>query len=142
MNLTDFKSSCRKFAEEAEPFLNISDHARYEEALELIESLLEQANDSINDPLNSIIDMLGHAIESYENKEEELREFERRAMDAKSDIATLRLLMDQHGLGMSDIPEIGSKSMVSRVLSGERKMNTTHIKLLSERFNICPSMFF
>lgn len=142
MNLNDIKDSCQKFAKDAAPFLNINDNSRYEQTLELVESLLEQAEDSTSDPLNSVIDMLGHAIEIYENSDEELREFEQRAMAAKSDVATLRLLMDQYDLSMSDIPEIGSKSMVSRVLSGERKMNTNHIKSLSERFNICPSIFF
>lgn len=76
------------------------------------------------------------------NRNEELREFKHRAMSANSDIATLRPLMDQHDLIMSDVPVIGSKSRVSRVLSGERKMNTPHIKGLSERFNICASIFF
>jgi HTH-type transcriptional regulator/antitoxin HigA len=44
--------------------------------------------------------------------------------------------MDQHDLGVADFPEIGSKSMVSRVLSGERFLNKRHIKTLSEHFGI------
>ena len=54
----------------------------------------------------------------------------------------LRLLMDQYDLGVADLPEIGSKSMVSRVLSGERSLNKKHIKALSERFGIDPGLFF
>ena len=63
-------------------------------------------------------------------------------MDQPADLAVLRLLMDQHGLGTADLPEIGSKSMVSRVLSGERSLSKKHIQALSKRFGINPGLFF
>lgn len=44
-------------------------------------------------------------------------------------IAVIRTLMDQYGLTLSDLPEIGSKSMVSRVLSGKRKLTLEHAKI-------------
>ncbi len=50
--------------------------------------------------------------------------------------------MNQYNLGVSDVPEIGSKSMVSRVLSGKRDLNKNHIKALSDRFDINPDIFF
>ncbi len=50
--------------------------------------------------------------------------------------------MDQHGLGTIDLPEIGSKSMVSRVLSGERNLNKKHVQALSKRFGVNPGLFF
>ena len=59
-----------------------------------------------------------------------------------ADLAMLCLLMDQHDLGTADLPEIGSKSMVSRVLSGERNLSKKHIQALSERFDINPGLFF
>lgn len=65
-----------------------------------------------------------------------------RAHKEKNNLAVLRLLMDQYSLGTNDLPEIGSKSMVSRVLSGERALSKNHIKALSERFNIDPDLFF
>ncbi len=58
------------------------------------------------------------------------------------DLVMLRLLMDQRGLGTADLPEIGSKSMVSRVLSGERDLSKKHIQGLSKRFGINPGLFF
>ena len=63
-------------------------------------------------------------------------------MEQPADQATLRLLMTQHQLATADLPEIGSKSMVSRVLSGERSLNKNHIKALSQRFQIDPGLFF
>jgi len=142
MTAVAFKDACHSFARAAAPYFHITDEKHYEEALELVESLLEEAKDSPDDPLNAVIDMLGHAIEIYENEDEALALFEKQAMDQPSDLAMLRLLMDQHGLGTADLPEIGSKSMVSRVLSGKRSLNKKHIQALAERFGINPGLFF
>jgi HTH-type transcriptional regulator/antitoxin HigA len=142
MNTLAFKSVCHDFARVAAPYLHIKDASHYEESLVLIESLLEEVADSVDDPMNAVIDMLAHSIEDYENKDKELADFEARAMGQPADLTMLRLLMDQHNLGTADLPEIGSKSMVSRVLSGERSLNKNHIKALSDRFSIDPGLFF
>ena len=142
MNAVALKNACHSFAQATAPYLHINDEQHYEETLELIENLLEDAEDSFNDPLNGIIDLLSQAIENYENQDEELVAFSNAAVNQPADIATLRLLMDQYQLGTADIPELGSKSMVSRVLSGKRSMNKNHIKALAERFQISPNLFF
>ncbi|MBL4583577.1 MAG: transcriptional regulator [Pseudomonadales bacterium] len=142
MTAVAFKNAGHNFAQTAVPYLPIIDEQHYEEVLELIENFLEEAEDSFDDPLNGIIELLSRAIENYENKNEELAAFEKRALDQPTDIGTLRLLMDQHNLGTADLPEIGSKSMVSRVLSGERSLNKKQIKALSDRFEISPNLFF
>ena len=145
MNTTaihEVKEACSHFAYIAAPYCQISDAVHYERALELVESLLEEAQDTADDPLNDVIDMLSRAIEVYEGKNSELAAFEKRAMDHPGDLAMLRLLMDQHGLGTADLPEIGSKSMVSRVLSGQRGLSKKHIQALSQRFGIDPGLFF
>ncbi len=142
MTALAFKEACHNFARSAAPYLPIRDDAHYEEALALIESLLEEAEDSADDPLNAVIDLLGRAIETYENRNEELAAFEQRALEQPADLAMLRLLMAQHQLGTADLPEVGSKSMVSRVLSGERSLNKNHIAALSRRFDIEPGLFF
>lgn len=142
MTAVAFKEACHSFAQAAAPYLPIRDDAHYEEALTLIESLLEEAEDSPDDPLNAVIELLGHAIETYENRNDELAAFEQRALEQPGGLAMLRLLMSQHQLGTADLPEIGSKSMVSRVLSGERSLNKKHISALSRRFDIDPGLFF
>lgn len=142
MNAIALKNACHDFAQTAAPYLYIKDENHYEETLALIENLLEEAKDSLDDPLNAVIDMLSHSIETYENNNEELAELETRTMQQPADLAMLRLLIDQHKLGTADLPEIGSKSMVSRVLSGERSLNKNHIKALSERFGIDAGLFF
>ena len=142
MSAIVLENTFREFAQIAAPYLHIKNDKHYEETLELIESLMEAAEDSLDDPINAVIDVLGHSIEVYENMDEELTEFEARSMGQPADLALLRVLMDQHNLGTADLPEIGSKSMVSRVLSGERNLNKNHIQALSHRFNINPGLFF
>ncbi len=140
--LEQVKDACHSFARAAAPYVHITDDARYGKALDLVEDLLEEGADSPHDPLNLVIEMLSRAIEAYENKNEELATFAKQAMEQPADLAMLRLLMDQHGLNTTDLPEIGSKSMVSRVLSGERNLSKKHIQALSKRFGIDPGLFF
>ena len=130
----------RRFADLAAPYSNIRDDAHYRRALTLLDELLEDAEDSPNDPLNPLIDMLAGAIERYEGVHHADSEFDRH-LEHGSGVDVLRVLMDQHGLGMSDLPEIGSKSMVSRVLSGQRDLSKKHILALAERFSVDPSLF-
>jgi HTH-type transcriptional regulator/antitoxin HigA len=123
LNTQGFKQACRKFTATAGPYLFIKDEAHYQQALILIESLLEEAQDSPSDPINAVTDLLSQAIEVYENKDKDLVDFAAKAAGQPPDLAMLRLLMDQYQLATADLPEIGSKSMVSRVLSGERSLS-------------------
>ena len=142
MDALDIKSACHDFAKTAAPYLHIKDTDHYEEALALIESLMEEVGDSSDIPLTAVIDMLTHSVEAYENRDQELSDFESRALGQPADLSMLRLLMDQYRLGVADLPEIGSKSTVSRVLSGKRALNKNHIKALSDRFGVDPGLFF
>ncbi|PQQ42295.1 helix-turn-helix domain-containing protein [Photorhabdus luminescens] len=57
-------------------------------------------------------------------------------------LRALRVLMDQYRLSYSDLKEeIGSKSLVSQILSGKRSLTIAHIKALSKRFNVRPDIF-
>lgn len=136
------KESYQSFSQMAAPFLHITDEQHYEQALALIEELLEEAQDKQDDPLNGLISLLTHAVSRYEESIEELNAFENQAHDDDADVAMLRLLMDQHSLGVASFPEIGDKSLISKILSGKRNLTKQHIKLLSRRFNINPSLFF
>lgn len=136
--LKDFED----FAQVAAPYLHIVDDAHYEEALSLIEALMERAEDSAEDPRNGLIDMLARAVATYEKQVPELTEFEAVVQEGPADVAILHLLMDQHGLGVADFPEIGDKSLISRILSGKRKLTKQHIEKLAKRFGVSPVLFF
>jgi HTH-type transcriptional regulator/antitoxin HigA len=142
MTAIALKTLCHEFVEAAGPYLKINEKKRYIEAIELVEVLLEEADDSENDPLNKIIDVLTQSIREYENRDQHIAALDQRVSTETAERAVLRVLMDQHHLTMSDFPEIGSKSMVSRVLSGQRNLTKKHIEALCQRFHISPVLFF
>ena len=114
------------------PFLaGIQNEEQYTQALELVDHLL------LNDPENPLLDLVCAKITAWEESAPEFVEFNAMA----GGIAVIRTLMDQYGLTLSDLPEIGSKSMVSRVLSGKRKLTLEHAKKLATRFGISPALF-
>ena len=130
------------FMATAKPFITITSDSEHEAALEALEQVLESAEDTPDDPMNPLIDMLSHAIEQYESHDEGLMAFVTEAEGQPADVALLRTLMSQHHLKGSDLPEIGSRSMVSKVLSGERDLSRPAIEKLSARFGLQPSWFF
>ncbi|HTM64438.1 MAG TPA: helix-turn-helix domain-containing protein [Gammaproteobacteria bacterium] len=62
-------------------------------------------------------------------------------MKPLSPIDMLEFLMNEHGLSQNDLPEIGSQSLVSKILSGERKLTVEHIQQLSNRFGVSTFLF-
>ncbi len=118
------------------PFLaGIQNEEQYTQALELVDHLL------LNDPENPLLDLVCAKITAWEESAPEFAEFNAMAQAMPGGIAVIRTLMDQYGLTLSDLPEIGSKSMVSRVLSGKRKLTLEHAKKLATRFGISPALF-
>nr|MBG2721308.1 helix-turn-helix domain-containing protein [Klebsiella michiganensis] len=108
----------------------------YEEALKLVEYLLE------HDPDSPLVDMLTARIDAREDNAVEFEEFNTRIEAGKNGVSLLRVLMQQHGLSQSDFEnEIGKKSLVSRILSGERSLTLDHMRALANRFQIPVSMF-
>lgn len=109
----------------------------YLAALELVEYLL------LNDPENPLVEIVSSKISAWENAQPEVQTFRAEMQAIPAGIAMLKTLMEHHQLKQSDFQqEIGSKSMVSRILSGERQLTTEHIRRLSRRFGISPALFF
>ncbi len=103
---------------------------------------MESVGEDHSCPENFLISLLQQAIKEFEDKNNEFIAFEKESMDVPSDIAVLRMLLDQYHLTLSDFPEIGHKSLVSIILSGERSLTKSHIKKISQRFNLNPAIFF
>ncbi|HAZ78074.1 MAG TPA: transcriptional regulator [Enterobacteriaceae bacterium] len=121
---------------DAVPFLGRKPTERdYNDALEMVAELL------INDPHNPLVNILCARITEYENTDPDLQAFAARMRAAPSEIGVLKTLINQYQLTLADLPEIGSKSMVSRVLKGERKLSLDHIKKLAARFTVSPALF-
>lgn len=121
------------------PFLTVIHSSdEHEEALALIETLLDDYDDNL-----ALIEVLSLAIERYENFAPEFAEFNQAQAELDTGIALLRVLMDQHNLKTSDFEnEIGKKSLVSQILHGKKNLTKNHITALAKRFDISPALFF
>lgn len=121
----------------AVPFLggSVSDKD-YRDALALVDYLID------HDDENPLIDLLAAKIADYEDNSERFAGFNKSVDEMPVGIALLRTLIDQYNLSYSDLKEeIGSKSLVSQILSGQRSLTISHIKALSDRFGVKPQWF-
>lgn len=116
----------------------IKSAAEHQQALDLMEELLEHYDENL-----VVIEALSNVISRYEDESVRFETFNLRQATADPAVATLKVLMDQHGLNMGDFEnEIGKKSMVSQVLSGKKNLTREHIMKLAQRFNVSPAVFF
>lgn len=137
MNLQRIEQGLNRIAAEASFILKINNKSEHEQALALMEQLIEDY-----DKHESLIDLLCISIEKYENTAEEFTVFNKSLSEMDSGVSALSLLMDQHGLNTTDFSnEIGGKSLVSMILNNKRPLNLGHIRKLSQRFNIPAQIF-
>ena len=113
--------------------LKIHDEQEYELALERLNGLLDEVGTDERHPLYSLLDTLGTVVHAWEEQHHSMPDLE--------GADPLRLLMEEHGLTQSDLPEVGSQGVVSEILSGRRELNVRQIRALSRRFGVSPSVF-
>lgn len=106
----------------------------YDALVDSLDELLALINEDEVHPLNSLALLVGDLIEAYDH--------EHRTMPVVSGVETLRYLMREHGLTQGDLPEIGTQSVMSEILSGKRQLNVRQIRFLTERFGVPADVFF
>jgi HTH-type transcriptional regulator/antitoxin HigA len=80
-------------------------------------------------------ELLTLLLEAYEEKHHFIR--------SASPVEVLQELLSANDLRQKDlVPQLGSESIVSEILSGKRELNKNHIEKLSKRFNVSPEVFF
>jgi HTH-type transcriptional regulator/antitoxin HigA len=137
------EDSFLSFFEQSHRAIEIKEKDDYQFALDLLEQLMTKAEDREGEPLLHLIDIVSDAIETYEDNLESVSRYVREIDSVDPGVSTLRVLIDQYGLIYSGLKnEIGSKSLVSQILSGQKSLTKTHITKLSKRFNLNPQLFF
>ena len=136
MGFAQLKQKAHDLFEEAGFLAHIQNEQDYESALVLMDELIEDY-----DYNRHLIELLSHNIEAWENESDVFKAFNADIASLDTGVALLKLLMDQHHLGVADLPEIGSKSLVSKIMNGKRRLTVDHIQALSERFAIDPALF-
>lgn len=137
MNIALIKRKASDLFSEASFLSNIDKESEYKAALEVMEELIEDYDEN-----RSLITLLSNSIEEWEEVAEEFQEFNIQIKDLDNASAILVTLMDQYHLKADDLKnEIGSKSLVSMVISGKRNLTVDHIKSLAKRFSVSPAIF-
>ena len=138
MRFSNLKQKAVDFFSEASFISHIHDEKEYEQALELMDDLIEDY-----DKYLPLIEVLSASIEKWENESEYFSDFNQRVETLDDGVAVLKTIMDQYQLKADDLKnELGSKSLVSMILSGSRNLTRDHIQALSQRFKLSPSVFF
>ena len=137
-NFNQLKSTALELFSMAGFVSHIKSEAEYHQALALMDELIEEY-----DMYKPLIEVLSVSIERWEDEADEFAGFNERIANADDGVATLRTVMDQYQIKADDLKDvIGSKSLVSMILSGSRKLTKEHVQALSNRFSISPALFF
>ncbi|WPP01930.1 XRE family transcriptional regulator [Pseudomonas sp. HR96] len=117
----------------------IGDAADYGRACALLDLLTD------GHPLNRyealILIELEQAILAYERAGQEFAQANREFQQSFTPLQLLKDLMHTHQLTGSDLPEIGDKTSVSRILSGRRPLSHKMAYALARRFGLSPVAF-
>ena len=116
------------------PILTIQNEDEYDAAIERLNLLLDDVGTNEAHPLYELLDTLGTLIHVYEE--------EHIMIPVSSGVDMLEYLMDEHRLGQSDLPEVGTQGVVSEILNEKRQLNVRQIRMLAERFCVSPAVFF
>ena len=105
----------------------------YDQLVEALDELTDRIGDDESHPLMSLVDIIGDWVEAYD--------LEHRPMPKVSGVDVLRSVMQEHGLNQSDLPGVGTQSVVSEILSGKRQLNVRQIRWLADHFKVPVEMF-
>ena len=111
----------------------IRSKAEYDRAVATLDTIIDEIGEDETHPLADLAEALGVFVEAYDRLHYQTPSPSPRAM--------LRFLMEQHELGQSDLPEIGSQGVVSEIISGKRSLNVRQISRLAKRLNVSSSVF-
>ena len=107
--------------------------ADYDEMVAALDQLTDMIGEDESHPLMSLVDIIGDWVEAYD--------LEHRPMPKVSGVEVLRSVMQEHSLTQSDLPGVGTQSVVSEILSGKRQLNVRQIRWLADYFKVPVDMF-
>lgn len=113
--------------------------ADYERATDLLDNLTDGRELSKTE--ERILIELEDEILAYQRDSEQFRESNAAFEATCTPIQLIKDLMETLGLTGSDLPEIGDKTAVSKVLSGDRPISHKMAYALAERFAMEPGAF-
>ena len=116
-----------------QPLFSIRDGDEYNKAIVTLNALIDEVGTDEQHPLYELLDTLGTVIHAYEEKHHPIPEC--------SGVEVLKLLMEEHQIEPTDLPELGPSDIVLEILEGKQDLTVTHIHTLAERFQVSPAVF-
>ena len=116
-----------------QPLFLIRDEDEYDRAIVTLNALIDEVGTDEQHPLYELLDTLGTVIHVYEEKHHPIPEC--------SGVEVLRLLMEEHQLEPTDLPELGPPDTVLEILNEKRDLTVRHIHALAETFQVSPAVF-
>ena len=99
----------------------------------VLDEILDAGGADETSPLATLAERIGELIEVYER--------ERHPIPDASPAEVLAFLMDQNGLKLEDLPEVGTRSVGSAVLNGKRGLDVRQVAALSKQFGVPADVF-
>ncbi|MBC8180465.1 transcriptional regulator [candidate division KSB1 bacterium] len=106
---------------------------QYNNAVDLLDTLINKVTKGENFIIESLIDTLGTLIKDYED-----RNFPEPEGDP---IGCLKFLMNEHDIKEYELIELGSRNDILNILEGKKHLNVEQIKALSKKFHVSPAVF-
>ncbi len=116
-----------------QPLFSIRNESEYNPAIGRLNALIDEIGTNEQHPLYELLDTLGIVIHAYEEKHYPMPEC--------SGVEIFQHLMEEHQLGPSDFPELGTSDVVLEILDGKRELTVKHLHALATRFHVSPSVF-
>jgi HTH-type transcriptional regulator/antitoxin HigA len=115
------------------PILTIRNEEEYEQAIKLLNDLITEIGTDEQHTLYNLLDTLGTLIEAYET--------EHYSIPTCSGSDILAYLIEEHGLSLSDLPEMGTSEIIEAILNKEQALTLSQIEQLAQRFKVQPQVF-
>jgi HTH-type transcriptional regulator/antitoxin HigA len=130
----DVNNAVRQFErlQRVVPLGHLRTRSDYLRARQILDRIIDSIGEDESGPAADLAETLGIFIDRYEARHV------RMAATTPADV--LRLLMEQHGIVQSALPEVGSQGVVSELLRGKRQLNARQIRALTERFGIAAEL--
>lgn len=115
------------------PLFSLRSEADYDAAVERLNMLVDTIGTNDQHPLYSLLDTLGMVVRTYEA--------EHHVIPNATGPEVLQYLMEEHGLAVADLPELGLPEAVELYLVGEQALSIDQVRALSQRFHVSPAAF-
>jgi HTH-type transcriptional regulator/antitoxin HigA len=114
------------------PLLSIRDDEHLDDAMAMIDHLIDKPDRT--EAEEAYLDTLTDLVETYDNAHVDI--------PPVTGVEALRYLMEENRLKQSDLAHLfGSRSIISEVLSGRRRLALAHMERLAEHFGLPITVF-